>query len=258
LFRIPGNRRKAFALNDKNFPNLDFFRACPMSIDLDHPKKARAASLMRRLMIIQDSGGTLGDWNDAFAAVIADVSGRVGTRFGASEQHWVGSAAASAVRTVFKHVQDDAAKETTLALQPTGPDALLGLLVLIAFDKVYEKKRRDVDDQAPIIPTVQQEGRQQHVLVSEAIRDEMDWQLQVLLNRLRLLGGGQEALVYKLLLEKEFGIRDLDYEDIPGETGASAYSVKKARKALAEYLDGLKAEARRAVDNVARRLHDGS
>jgi hypothetical protein len=228
-----------------------------MSTEMDDAIKTRAATLVARRVGIRDTGGTLGDWNDGFAALVANVSSRLRTKFGTGEQGLLSSAAASAVSTVLKRL-DGAAEREPITLWPVGPEALLGLLVLIAFDKVYEKKRRDVDEQDPI-QEIDKRGRddQQH-LVSEAIRDEMDYQLEVMLNRLRLLGGGPEALVYKVLLEKEFGINDLDYQNIPGQTGVSSYMVDKARIALNIYGAGLRAEASRAVRGIARRLFQGS
>lgn len=196
----------------------------------DDPRKILAAGLVKRLVALCDRGASLEDWNDVYADTVANVASRLRQRFGPGDQPWIDSAAASAMRTVLRRVvAKDAPDQTDLPLRPTGPDALLGLLVLIAFDKVYEKKIRDNDDENPSVSTAEREDEEQKRLVDEAIRDEMDRQLNILLARLCLLGGGQKTLVYRLLIEKEAGIADRSYEQIRALAGVTAYSLRKAR-----------------------------
>ena len=214
-------------------------------------KKNEAASLLRRLIVLWEQGGTLEDWNESFAPLVADVADQLAAKLGADMRRWVPSAAASAMSTVLKRVpiigEGDA-----LPVQPVGPNALLGLLVLIAFDKAYEKKRRDDNLVVPVEGALALEEAEEERLVAEGVRKEMEQQLKTLLEGLDVLGHrptrtagarrgsasgtkptrARKMLVYRHLIEKELGLSDIDYRDIPQETGVSEHTVKMARRVL--------------------------
>ena len=228
-----------------------------MSSRVEESRKAQVARFFQRLAQLRDAGTTIEDWNRAFTPVVTEILHQLTYKFGNHETGLQVSAAASAVRTVGRLVQDGP-DDATLPPQRSGPEGIIGVLVLIALDKFYKKKQRDSVDLIASSGASNEGDERQEELIAEAMQNEIQQRWEILLNQLGLLGGGQTTKVYILLLEKELGIRKLSYQAIAEEAGCSNYSVRMARESIDQFGAGLKEEARQAVANLNRRLRSGA
>ncbi len=237
-------------------------------MEADALLKISAADLLRSVRFetlahLANDQAPIDAWVDAFGDIVATVAGQLRPRFRGSNSGRIDSAARSALRTILERVRDGSIRDQkgsigeTLALNPRSLDSLLGMLILIAFDKIYEKKRREAVDLDSIASSAEREVVEQQRLVDVAIRDEMARQLEVMFARLRFLDNNkdsEQAQVHLLLLLKRLGVEDLSFEQIAQSAGVTNYSVGKTRETIDKYWPDLEKAGQKAIENLARRL----
>jgi hypothetical protein len=103
----------------------------------DHPAELAPEDLgdipFERLFEAMCSGGGLKVWNEVYGRIVARVRARI------HDAEIAESAARSAVRTYLRRARGKSRGGASTTLQVDGREALLGHLVLIAFDKARQR-----------------------------------------------------------------------------------------------------------------------
>jgi len=193
-------------------------------------------------------GGSLDQWNQVFSEIVQQVSARVRAKF--RDRAIADSAAQSAMATIIRRARDGALEGVD------GPDAFIGQVVLRAHHKAWEKLRarwryrqlpEGFDPEDPCPPT-DPEPDPDGGHVAEAIRREMEYQLNAMLTRMNLLlKSEQRRKTFELLYRKMCGIERLTDAEIAARLGISERTVRRVRQQVEEHWPVLVEEGLRAV-----------
>jgi DNA-directed RNA polymerase specialized sigma24 family protein len=203
------------------------------------------------------AGEDLSAWNAVFAQILERVKQAVRRRF--PDEHLCDDAVDSACRTFLRRVQQG---EFTLQ----GPDALIGLLVLIAYRKATRMYRAELREPGLLQPADLDRvaGESGIETLPEpsggegsraVLRTAMAEHLAEMLEQMRRsCKNALHAKIFDRWFRKECGVEKITYEQIAANAGASERTVRRASEEFRKDWEPLVAEARRMIREFAEAL----
>jgi hypothetical protein len=225
-----------------------------------------------------DATGSLAAWDEAFGEVVAQVAKRVRHQFG--NEDLAGSVARSAFGTFVRRSREGATPGDALD-QVDGPDALVGYLVTIAYEKAAKRLatlRREVQASVlgeggfeAVAPQQDRAEDEDRLVIRKAVCAEMQAQFDRIFERLGLqVKDGQAPILYALYVQKyqdsldpealqamlkRLGLRKLTCKEIAAKNGITERTLYNLRKKVDAQWPGLIQEATEAVRALQERLN---
>lgn len=179
--------------------------------------------------------------------LMEELEGELRDKFADADRRWIPSAVRSAMASAMEQSALGRARRGA-----ESRDRLLRVLVALALRKLFEKKRRDIEDSVPLDAADAEKERDLQIRRLEEVCNAKQKCFDELIDELNRLGDGPQKDVYILLLERRYRARKWTYEEIQEKTGLSRYMVERARGTLEEHLVVIEDAGRRFSEQAGR------